>query len=362
MIRFFELLIALVLVAVLFVVVGLLLPSHHHVQHTTETNRPQPVVFDLLNGFKRFKDWSSLRNRDSSVELSVSGADSGPGARVDYNSLHPDIGKGSWQIKSVVGGERITYELHNDDYGDNKKMTFVLRRTGNTKRAVEITEAYDVDYGYNLFGRYAGLYVSRDVGDGMKTTLNNLDTLLATIPKFDYTSMDIKLADVPAENLLFAPTKAKRADADVQAAMNTQAKWLKQVIEKNGLVATGPVRIITTDFGADTYEFEVAVPVRKADEAASSTSPPQLTVKLEGPVQYRQTAPARAITANYTGHPAGLPAQRDSMHAWSVTHGEDVTGHPWEVYVKGIDASFQEDSEFILFWPVKTGPLKAGAK
>ena len=220
---------------------------------------------------------------------------------------------------------------------------------------MEITEAYDVDYGFNLFGRYAGLYVARDVGDSMKTTLNNLDTLLATIPKFDYTSMDIKLVDVPAENLLFAPTKAKRADVDVQTAMNTQVKWLKQVIEKNGLTATGPVRIITIDFGADTYEFEVAVPVSKTGVAA--TAP--LTVNLEGPVQYRQTQPVRAITAKYTGHPAGLPAQRDSMHAWSVTHGEDVTGHPWEAYVKGIDASFSEDSEFILFWPVKSGPVNS---
>ncbi len=357
MIRFLELLIAIVLVAVLFVVVGLLLPSHHHVQHTTETNRPQPVVFDLLNGFKRFKDWTWMRNRDSSVELRVSGADSGLGARVDYNSAHPEIGKGSWQIVKVQPGERIVYSVKNDDYGDNKKITFMLRRTGNTKRAVEITEAYDVDYGFNLFGRYAGLYVSRDVGDGMKTTLNNLDSLLATIPKFDYTSMDISVADVPAENLLFAPTKAKRADADVQAAMNTQVKWLKQVIDKNGLVATGPVRIITTDFGADTYEFDVAIPVRKTDDTSGATAaPPVLTVKLDGPVQYAQTKPTRAITAKYTGHPAGLPAQRDSMHAWSVTHGEDITGHPWEDYVKGIDDSFAEDSEFILFWPLKSRP------
>lgn len=357
MIRLLELLIALVLVAVLAVVVGVMLPSHHHVEHSTETNRPQPVVFDLLNGFKRFKDWTALRNRDPRIELNLSGPESGKGARVDYSSSIPEIGKGSWEITESDPPDRIVYSLQNSEYGTSKKITFVFRRTGTTKRAVEITEGYDVDYGFNLFGRYAGLYVSRSVGDSMKTTLGNLDTLLATIPKFDYTSMDIKVVDVPAENLLFAPTKAKRADVDVQTAMNTQTKWLKQVIEKNGLIATGPVRIITVDFGADTYEFNVAIPVAKAGEtaAAAGVAPPALNVQLEGPVQYVQTKPVRAITAHYVGHPAGLPAQRDSMHAWSVTHGEDVDGQPWEVYVKGIDASFQEDSEFNLFWPVKSG-------
>lgn len=348
MIRLLELLIAVVLVVVLFLVVGLVLPSHHHVEHVIETNRPQPVVYDLLNGFKRFKDWSSLRNNDPKIQFNLSGPESGKLARVDYSSSAPAIGKGSWVLTSEDPGNRIVYTLQNDDYGSTKTMTFVLRRTGNTKRAVEITEAYDVDYGFNLFGRYAGLYVARDVGDDMKISLNNLDTLLATIPKFDYTSMEIKTVSVPAENLLFAPTDSKRADVELQAAMNTQVKWLKQVIEKNGLTATGPVRIITTDFGADTYKFDVAVGVSKA---GAGTAP--LQVNLEGPVKYLQTQPTRAITTHYAGFPAALPAIRNSMHAWGITHGEDVTDRPWEVYTKGIDGSFTQDGEFELFWPVK---------
>jgi hypothetical protein len=360
MMRLLELLIALVLVAVLAVVVGVMLPSHRHVQHSTETNRPQPVVFDLLNGFKRFKDWSSLHNHDPKVQLNLSGPDSGKGARVDYVSGNPDIGSGSWEISEAEGGNRIVYSLQNGDYGSKKTMTITLRRTGNTKRAVEITEAYDVDYGFNLFGRYAGLYVTRSVGDDMKLTLGDLDNLLATIPNFDYTTMPIKLVDVPAENLLVAPTKAKRTDVDVQTAMDTQMKWIKQVADKNGLVATGPVRIITTDFGADSYEFDVALPVGKVGAAATpaGSAPEQLQVNLEGPVKYVQTKPGRAITANYTGYPAALPAMRNSMHAWSITHGEDVTDRPWEVYTKGIDGSFADTGEFVLYWPVTSAAKK----
>jgi hypothetical protein len=108
MIRLLELLIALVLVAVLAVVVGLVLPSHHHVEHTIETNRPQPVVYDLLNGFKRFKDWTSMRNRDPHIQLNISGPDSGVGAHVDYTSTVSDVGKGSWQISKVDPGRTTT--------------------------------------------------------------------------------------------------------------------------------------------------------------------------------------------------------------------------------------------------------------
>lgn len=35
------------------------------------------------------------------------------------------------------------------------------------------------------------------------------------------------------------------------------------MIEANGLEAAGPLRIITTDFGAEKYAFDIAQPVKK---------------------------------------------------------------------------------------------------
>ncbi|MEO5595947.1 MAG: polyketide cyclase [Lysobacteraceae bacterium] len=382
MIRLLELLIALVVVAVLFVVFGAVLPQHRSVQQVTETNRALPVVFDLMNGFKRFKDWNELRKLDPKVKLTISGPDSGVGAHLDFSSTNPAVGSGSWQITNVVPNERIDFEIKDDAYGTNKKMSLRFKKIGQNKKTVEITEAYSVDYGWNLFGRYAGMYIRRSAGDRMKSSLSSLSALLATVPKFDYTRLPnpISIVEVPAENLLYAPTEAKRANDEVQSAMVTQMKWLKQVIDKNNLVATGPVRVIDTNFGAESYEFDLAIPVRKrggsgtdttdsakTDEAATNTDaepaidtaapvggPLQtLEVKLDGPVKYRQTQALRTVTVNFTGHPAALPAVRDSMKAWAVTHGEDVTDRPWEVYNKGIAGSFVEDGEFAIFWPLK---------
>ena len=356
--RILELLIAMAIVVVIAVVVGLLLPSHQHVSHSTETNRPLPVVFDMLSGFKRFKDWSAVRTEDPKAEIKVQASpEHGKGARVDYVSANPRVGSGSWQVDEVVDGEKIVYKIQNGDYGDNKTMTFRFKRTGNQLLSVEITESYDVDYGWNLFGRYAGLYVSRSVGDRMKSSLANLNTLLATVPKFDYTQLTSppKVVDVPAENLLVVDTKSKRTDKEIQSWMQTQERLLRQVIEHNGLEASGPIRIVTVNFGADEYEFQVALPVRKTGEAApaAGVAPPQLSIKPEGGVQYVQTKPVRAVTTTYTGEMAALPADRDSMKAWAITHGEDVGDHPYEIYNKGVDAAFTNDGDFTLYWPLK---------
>ena len=364
MTRIIELLIAIVIVVVIFVVVGLILPSHQTVTHTTETNRPLPVVFDMMNGFKRFKDWSAVHTMDPKAQFSLSGAENGPGARVDYSSEVRHVGNGSWQIASVKPGEQIVYDVINNDYGNNKTMTFDFKRTGNQMLAVQITQTYEVDYGFNLFGRYAGLYVSSSVGDVMKTSLASLSSFLATVPKFDYTQLVSapKVVKIPGENLLFAPTKAKRANDDVEAAMQVQEKWLHQVMDKNGLEAAGPLRIVTINYGPEVYEFNVAIPVRKIGGATpANTAPPQLTLTIDGdknPVQYVQTKPVSAITTNYVGHMAQLPAIREAMKAWGITHGYDVDGHPYSTFTKGIAQSFTTDGVFDLYWSIKAQDSK----
>src|SRR5580658_4745163 len=149
MIRIVEFLIAIVLVVVIFIVVGLCLPSHRHVFFTTETNRPLPVVFDILSGFKRFKDWTPIRGEDSRAQFSMSGPDNGKGARLDYASNNAEVGNGSWEVTDSVPGTSITYSLTNGDFGSNKTMEFRFKKVGNQLLSVEITQDYDVDYGWN---------------------------------------------------------------------------------------------------------------------------------------------------------------------------------------------------------------------
>ena len=56
MTRLIEILISLAIVAVLFLLVGLVLPSHRHLTKDIETNRKMTIVYDTLNSLKRFKD------------------------------------------------------------------------------------------------------------------------------------------------------------------------------------------------------------------------------------------------------------------------------------------------------------------
>lgn len=366
MIRFIEFLIAVVICVVIFVVVGVFLPEKRHVSQSIETSRALPVVFDLLSGFGHAPEWMPMHSADPQTKFTISGAATGVGAQMDYASASGLVGSGSWRITAIDPGKSISIEVNNGDYGDNKRMKFVFEKVGPQKQAVQITQEYDVDYGWNLFGRYAGLYVSRSVGDPMKSSLNTLNNFINTIPKFDYTQLEVAptVVKTPAANLLVAPTKAKRDNAELQSAMMTQDKWLQQVMEKNGLEEAGPRRVITDDFGADVYSFELAVPVRKKGEAptAADATPAALDIKIDAtggnPVKYVQAPAGTAVTTTYAGHMGQLSVMRQQMKAWAVVHSVALGDHPYETYNKGVAASFTPDGSFNLFWPIKA----AGAK
>lgn len=384
MTRIIEFLIALGIVAVLALAVGLVLPSHRHISESVETNRKMTIVYDTVNNLNRFKDWNPLVLRDPHMQLNVSGPAAGVGAQLDYASNEGRIGKGSWKIVESVPNEKVVIQVDNPQRGSDKQVQFLLEPTGKNNRNVKITQTYDVDYGWNLLGRYAGLYVSRHVGDDVKLGLNRMTNMLATVPNFDYRAegvplVDLKLVDLPAEDLLVVTAgNIERNNEAIKQSIKNNQEWIKRTMELNGLEATGPVRIITTDFGAERYAFDVAVPVRRKGAAAAtpaadagdkdkeeaatpvSTSPiaaqgEPLKVKIPdgAPVQYVRTEPRRAAFAAYTGYMAELDAVRNSVRAWALTHGHEVTDRPFEVWKGGVDKSFSAEGTYDVYWAIK---------
>jgi len=391
MTRLLEILISLAIVTVLFLVVGLVLPSSRHITETVETNRAMTIVFDTLNSFRRFTDWNPLVLRDPRMKVQLSGPAEGVGATLTYDSDNPRLGHGSYEITESVPGQRITYAVDNPQRGHDKRFVFTFRKTGRSLRNIEISQNYDVTYGWDLLGRYAGLYVSRHVGDDMKMGLERLGNMLATVPNADYRRQGVRLVDlrvveVPAQDLLVVTAGSIPRDEDkLKSAMKADMEWIKRSMDANGLVAAGPMRIVTSEFGRENYAFDVAVPVRrkgeakadedgaKADEATTDAdaeggqpaaeAKPQALVaatgaqldglKLLGPVEYVRTAPGRAVTGHYNGYIFELENAHNMLRAWALTQGHEVVDRPFDLYLEGIDTAFTADGEYQIYWALK---------
>jgi hypothetical protein len=212
-----------------------------------------------------------------------------------------------------------------------------------------------VQYGFNPIARYAGLYVSSNVGEEIKLGLQRLTNTLATIPNVDYAMLGAQykapapsLQPRPEETLLFV-SAAMPVDRDkIKNQMRANQEWIRKVMAANGLEAAGPVRIITNEQGSQTYSFDVAQPVRKAGVTGKIQD-----IKLEGPVKVAHNDAARVVSTSFKGDMGNLQNLRDAIRAWALARGYETVDRPYEIWTGGIDAGFTEEGQFTIQWAVK---------
>ena len=353
MYRILELIIAAVITVLLFLLIGVFLPSHARVERSVELGNPITQVYDTLNHYKRWNSWQPWYALDTRADYSLEGAEYGVGAKVNWNSLfNKQVGQGSVEITESVPEERIVMALDNTWRGHDKTMTFELDQSTQTN-AVTVRWAIDVDYGWDLLGRYSGMYVSRHVGDDMKMGLGRIVSMLAAVPNVDYAVSGSKLTgfkvvDRAAEDLLVVTAgSVERGNSQIQASITANSEWIRRVMDANGLEAVGPVRIVTTELGRETYNFDVVQPVRKQGGGALGN------VALQGPVKLEQVKAGKVATASYTGYMAELENARNALRAWTLTSGHEVTGRAYESYKSGVANAFTENGEFDVYWPLK---------
>ncbi|MEO7430730.1 MAG: polyketide cyclase [Dokdonella sp.] len=381
MIRIFELLVALLIVFVLAVVIGVMLPSHGHIEREVEVSSPVRQVYDSLNNFRRFPQWSWIRAQDPNAKMSLQGPEAGTGAKISWSSTNPRIGDGNLTITSSTQDSKLEMALDNDWNGTNKIYTVQLHPASNGK-TLKINETYDVDYGWDLKARYAGLYIDGDPAASIQTSLNNLSAMLAGFPNIDYKDQKIDPVDIVAKPVFVVSTKAKRSLDEVAAATDTAMAEIEAAMKKAGLTAAGPRMTITTEWGDEDYSFSVAVPVSAATFALDGQ---QMTIEAPMPPaagtdedSEKVYAPGEkdekgllvvdnnvraalwyqgvALYTEYTGSPAVLPLIRLSQKAFAETHGykyqEIGLGRFWDEVVSAPDAP-EDQRTYRVYMPIQ---------
>ena len=168
--RFF--LTLLVLIAILLGV-GLLLPDKAHVERSIKIQVPPATVYPLLTDFREFNRWSPWSARDPATRYEFAGPPSGRGARMSWQSDHPEVGSGSQEIVAAEP-DRLVKTLLDFGAQGTAFATFELAPVDGGSR---VTWSLDSEFGYDLIGRYFGLMFDRWVGPDYEQGLANLKRL-----------------------------------------------------------------------------------------------------------------------------------------------------------------------------------------
>lgn len=409
MTRVLEFIVALIIVAVVGVVVGFIMPGSGHVERSLVVGKDLRQVYDVVANFRTFPDYGVLRAYDPKTQYTLSGNAYGPGSEISWSSEDLKVGSGKLTIASAqpefdkidttVNSAEIIWNVDNDWRGNDKHFTLDLLRQGNTGKLTKITWSYDVSYGLNIFSRYSSMYIHGAPDAFIQYSMNNLQNVLAAVPNIDYGALDPYIVQTKPTPVLIVSTSIKRKDGldGLNEATDAAVKEIEDAAKKLGVHTNGPRIIFTTNYGDETYTFDVAEPIDSASVTVGGQSyqlaaaaPPSLDDSAAPASSGTAAAPANAdntqqpgskdrygrliidnnvrgvlafggpaLEAPWNGTAAGVPQTRDMLKAYAQTHGykyDEVTNRLYDILaqpeVKDGTGNITTYAQFAVYLPI----------
>jgi len=314
---------SIVIIVIIFIVVGFLLPKDVHVERSIVIQRPASTVFALVNGYQTFNSWSPWAARDPSAVYSVSGPESGVGARLDWEGDPRLTGKGSQEIIESVPYNLVRVRLNFDQQG----MAIAYYDITETESGTSVTWGFDTDVteGQNLFGalmaRYFGLLFDRWIGTDYEMGLANLKTLAESLPDVDFSDLDVEILNVEASDILFIESGSTQDPTDIADTLAAAYQEILTFMFDNGIEMAAQPMTITRAWDESGYSFDAAIPVVMQE------------VELTGKVQAGTSPSGKVVRVIHRGPYDQMRPTYEKLSAYMTANGLREGPVSWEQYI-----------------------------
>lgn len=320
-----KILIGLAGLIVLCVLATPLLPGSVHVERSIVIAAPQANLFELLNGYARFNDWSPWQATDGESTFSIEGPASGVGARMTWSG--EEFGEGSQTITAAIPHERIEVAL---DFGTGSQPTSYLA-LAPADGGTQVTWGFQDQWSsFDVMNRWFGLLMSGFIGDDYARGLERLKTLAESLPPQDIAGLDVSLVDTQPFAVVLAHGVTTTDPADFVPAVAGAFKVVEAAVARAQLPRlASPVRVtfgLQWDEAKGVFEYEAAIPVA-VNEAT-----------VEAPLEFRVLTGQRAVRATHRGDPAGTADVHAQIAAWLAVRGLSAGGPVWEATLSAPEA------------------------
>lgn len=175
-----------ILKTILFVILGivavcliaaLFIKKDYAVEKEVIINQPKAVVFDYIKMLKNQDNFSVWAKMDPAMKKEYKGTDGTVGFVSAWDSENGNVGQGEQEIKNIVAGERVDYNLHFiKPFESSSDAYMVTESVDSTHTKVKWGFVGRMAYPTNLM--LALMDMNEAVGKDFATGLTNLKGLL----------------------------------------------------------------------------------------------------------------------------------------------------------------------------------------
>ena len=325
--------VVILLLISVFIVTGYLLPRQVHIERSITIERPATMMFEILNSYRHFNEWSPWAKRDPKALFTISGPESGVGARMSWVGDPQLVGSGWQEIVASKPYEQIDIKLDFDAQGvADTGFTLIAKGDGT-----EITWFFDSDLtkGVNFLdsflARYFGLLFDRWVGGDYEAGLANLKAYAESLPVSDFSQLEIGRVAVAAQRILYVTTNSSQDPADIALAMAAAYAEISEFMNQAGIAMSGQPMAITRAWEEGSYQFDAAIPVEFI--------PPDLTGNIESGL----SPEGPAVRAVHHGAFDQMMPTYTKLAAYISAHGLRQGQVSWEHYITDPASSAQTE-------------------
>ena len=322
----------------LVVLIGFALPRVHRVEVTTEVDAQPATVFALVNDFRRFTLWAPWTDTDPNARFIYSGASRGAGAMVTWDGTI--IGSGTQSITESRPFEYVGIVMSPGEPGEARSWFRLVPGIGTTK----VHWGFEADYGMNIVGRYFASMLGSVVARDYEAGLANLKELAESLPRADFSDIDIEHLVVEPTDIAYLPTASQPEPAAISEAMGKAYFRILSFIDDHDLEDAGAPLSITRTFSGSALVFDAAIPVRGVTDE---------TPRDDGGVKLGATYGGPVIRVRHTGSYRQLATTHRKITAYLAALGIERNGDAWESYVSDPGKTPEAELLTFVYYPIK---------
>ena len=161
----------------LALLIALFLPKEYAVEREIIINQPKDSVFNYVKYLKNQDNFSVWSSKDPAMKKIFTGSDGTVGAIAGWDSKDENVGVGEQEIKKIVEGERIDFELRFKvpfESTDNAYMITEVISANQTK----VKWGFDGKMPYPMNLMLPIMNMEEMLGKDLQDGLNNLKAVL----------------------------------------------------------------------------------------------------------------------------------------------------------------------------------------
>lgn len=309
-------LISIVSLLLLMLVISFFLSKEMRTERSIHVNAKPSTIFPIINNFKQWKIWSPWHQKDTATLYTFGEIETGKGAKLDWNSNHPDVGKGTLFIEDSRLDSVVDFVLEMKNAG--KAYSRVLLTPTDSGTLINWSFYKSTD-GMPIwavpFTKIIMPFMEGFIGPNFENGLLNIKKYLESNPLISIGNYDAEIREFGGLNYVGIRSKIK--GADIGATLEKQYATLLEELKKKNIQCTGNPFTINYFAKGDTFDMMAAIPCSEPNSynppvVSASLAPNKwLVVKYFG--SYEQIGPIYSKGFEYLAHqkykPVGAPME-----------------------------------------------------